>query len=60
MYRRISLLLMAVKRFFGILADSFSDWLMNYKIMSRFQAGLLKIRQAETELSHNNFIVKLQ
>jgi hypothetical protein len=40
----------------SILHGSFSDWLMNNKVLSRSQAGPLRKRGT----AHNYFVVKLQ
>jgi hypothetical protein len=41
-YRGIALLSVLCKIYYGILAGRLRDWLINNKILSRFQAGFVK------------------
>jgi hypothetical protein len=54
-YRGISLLLMLGKIFYSILAGSLSNWLINHKILSKFQAVFFKGKRA----INNIFVIKL-
>jgi hypothetical protein len=53
-YRGISLLLVLCKIYSGILAGRLRDWLLNNKILSRFQAGFMKDKRA----TDNIFVIK--
>jgi hypothetical protein len=53
-YRRISILSVLVKIYSGILAGRLSDWLINNKTLSRFQAGFVKDKSP----ADNIFVIK--
>jgi hypothetical protein len=53
-YREISLLSVLCKIYSGILAGRLRDWLVNNKILSRYQAGFVKDKRA----TDNIFVIK--
>jgi hypothetical protein len=53
-YRGISLLSVCGKIFSGMLAGRLRDWLINHKMLSRFQAGFIKGKRT----MNNTFVIK--